>query len=67
MERELSPGASAYFGDRYQSDVFRIDQNDGEILADYLKNKAAEEANVAKNESSEHWRFLGIVVGIPLL
>ena len=67
MDRELSPGTSAYFGDRYDSDVFRVDPNDGKILADYLKNKASEEADVAKNVTSEHWRFLGIVVGIPLL
>ena len=67
MEKELSPGANAYFGSRYNSETFRVDPNDGEILAEYLRNKASEEADVAKAEVTEHWRFLGIVVGIPLL
>ena len=66
--RDLNRANDAYYRDRYgpDSDRFQISSADGMFLKDYFAQKAEHEASVAKNEDDNEWRFLCIVVGIPL-
>ena len=67
--RGLNQYNDAYYNDRYGHDKnnhFRVNEEDGKSLSQYFQHKASEEADVAKNADDNHWRFISVVVAIPL-
>ena len=66
--RGLNDYNNAYYQNRYGPDNngFRVNSEDGRRLSDYFEHKASEEADVAKNADDNHWRFISVVVAIPL-
>ena len=66
--RDLNQANDAYYKDRYGSNQggFQISPSDGNTLSDYYRHKASMEADVAKNNDDNEWRFYNLVVAIPL-
>ena len=66
--KSLNGPNSAYYNDKYGHNQpgFRVNPEDGYSLSEYYRYKAQQEASVAKNLDDNEWRFLCVVVAIPL-
>lgn len=45
---------------------YRADPGASAPLSDFLKHQQDKEAEVAMHRASEHYKFLGLVIGLPV-